>query len=300
MIVSMTGCSQSRCVANGTTVVVEIKAWNHRYLKLVIRLEDRYAQQEPVLESLIRETIFRGAVTLQVRVASPHQTASHKLNTVLLKSLLREMVDLKSELGITTPTSLESFLAVPDALIHSSEISEISETYAPHQPELLLIEQATREAIAQFQQMRQREGAEMATYLRGALVQLEQYVKEVAARAPQVPEAYRQRLLERITSLLERSQIELAPADTAREVALFADKCDITEEIVRLQSHLKQFATSMTQEDQVGRKLDFLLQEMFREVNTMGAKANDGDITHTVVEMKNLLEKMREVVQNIE
>jgi uncharacterized protein (TIGR00255 family) len=148
--------------------------------------------------------------------------------------------------------------------------------------------------------MRQEEGAAMAADLTANARAIAAELSAVERRAPQVVEAYRARLLDRLKGLLADLGVQIQPADVVREVGIFAERSDISEEIVRLKSHLEQFATVMAERDSQGRKLDFVIQEMFRETNTIGSKANDAEIARHVIEMKTAIERMREMIQNVE
>jgi uncharacterized protein (TIGR00255 family) len=153
--------------------------------------------------------------------------------------------------------------------------------------------------------MRKTEGKSMAKDLTSNVESLRQLIGKIAELAPRVAPLYRQKLKERIEKALEEQELSLENADFdnanfARELAVYADRCDISEELVRFQSHLEQFTSAMQSNESCGRKLDFLTQELFREVNTIGSKANDADITQSVVEIKTVIERMREMVQNVE
>jgi uncharacterized protein (TIGR00255 family) len=163
-----------------------------------------------------------------------------------------------------------------------------------------LVQQTVRDALSRLAKMRADEGSNMATDLRGNLQFLGEQLGLVAERAPQVIENYRERLTERVNHWLQSYQIQLQAGDVIREVGLFTERSDISEEIVRLRSHLEQFETFLKQEESSGRKLDFLTQEMFRETNTIGSKANDAIISRVVIEMKAAIERIREMIQNVE
>jgi uncharacterized protein (TIGR00255 family) len=163
-----------------------------------------------------------------------------------------------------------------------------------------VIEGVLAEALLKLAKMRQEEGAAMAADLTANARAIAADLSAVERRAPQVVEAYRARLLDRLKGLLADLGVQIQPADVVREVGIFAERSDISEEIVRLKSHLEQFATVMAERDSQGRKLDFVIQEMFRETNTIGSKANDAEIARHVIEMKTAIERMREMIQNVE
>jgi uncharacterized protein (TIGR00255 family) len=163
-----------------------------------------------------------------------------------------------------------------------------------------VIEEALRDALDHLQQMRAREGEAMAADMLANHAVIVAEVDAIQGRAPVVVEAYAQRLRDRLNALLAEHEVRVEPADIVREVGIFAERSDIAEEIVRLRSHLEQFDQIMRSGDSVGRKLEFITQEMFRETNTIGSKANDADIARHVVEIKAAIERMREMIQNVE
>jgi uncharacterized protein (TIGR00255 family) len=162
------------------------------------------------------------------------------------------------------------------------------------------IKRTLETALAHLDTMRQEEGRAMSADLSANCRNIAAELKKIAARAPAVVENYRARLEERVRKALEEHEVTLSAADLVREVAIFADRSDISEEIVRLESHLDQFDRIMTSEDGAGRKLEFLIQEMFREVNTIGSKSNDVEIARHVIEIKTAIERLREMIQNVE
>jgi uncharacterized protein (TIGR00255 family) len=163
-----------------------------------------------------------------------------------------------------------------------------------------LIAPVLEEALARHTQMRRKEGDAMARDLKANCGEVTEVLDAVAQRAPAVVEAYRARLTEKINVLLADLGVRVGPADVVREVGLFAERCDISEEIVRLRSHLQQFEATLAEKESNGRKLDFVVQEMFRETNTIGSKANDAEIARHVVQIKTAIERIREMIQNVE
>jgi uncharacterized protein (TIGR00255 family) len=191
-------------------------------------------------------------------------------------------------------TVLAAILALPGVVHEMRGANVDTETQWP------VLRDALSAALEQLAHMRTREGQAMADDMRANCAIVARELDAVEKRAPLVAEGYAQRLRERLNTLLAAHDVHLEPADIVREVGMFAERCDIQEEIVRLRSHLQQFDQIMQTDDSVGRKLEFVTQEMFRETNTIGSKANDADIARHVVEMKAAIERMREMIQNVE
>ena len=189
------------------------------------------------------------------------------------------------------PTRL---LNIPGVLNDNSYDSAVVETLWP------LVEQTVKAAAVHLQEFRKKEGQSTAGELRQLCNSVEDVLKQVMVMAPQVAHDYHEKLVQRTRELLAGTDVKIEPADVLREVALYADRCDIHEEITRLRSHLEQFLTLIDKGTSPGRKLDFLCQEMFREVNTIGSKANHIGLSHSAVEMKSSIERIREIVQNVE
>jgi uncharacterized protein (TIGR00255 family) len=198
-------------------------------------------------------------------------------------------------LGQIDPSALTCLLTLPGVI-------EIDMDQSDDELEAVwdVVKRAGRGALKNLQSMRQAEGESMTADLIANVKQLKEMVGQVELLVPQVAEQYRKRLEERVGKILSEQGAVLNPADLVREVAVYADRCDVSEELVRLRSHLAQFDTALQSKESCGRKLDFLTQECFRETNTVGSKANDAEITKYVVDMKTVIERMREMVQNVE
>jgi uncharacterized protein (TIGR00255 family) len=292
----MTGFGAAALQDGGTSVSVELKTVNNRYFKLSLRLTDGYSAYEPKIESLLRRTIERGTVTAVVRIQRERNAADYRICAAVVQSYFEQLLDVADKLGQTGQTpQLDRLLTLPGVIeTASGNTIEESESY------WTLIETALRQALDALQTMRKTEGETMAKDLLSNIKILRECAGSVEETAPQIAPLYRQRLKERIESVMSEQNLTLNDADLLRETALFADRCDISEEIVRFKSHLEQFTAFLNTKESSGRKLDFLTQELLRETNTMGAKANDARITKQVIEMKNVIEKIREMVQNAE
>jgi uncharacterized protein (TIGR00255 family) len=212
----------------------------------------------------------------------------------VLDSYLKQWDDLRESMTQLPVMNAGDLLQLPGV------VAEPDESDVNADAEWQQAEPALREALEKFDAFRRHEGESMADDLRSQMALISEQVKLVSERAPQVVVQYRDRILERVKNLLEGADVELQPSDVIREVSQFSDRCDINEEIIRLDSHLKQFEKFITSDQSEGKRLDFLSQELNREVNTIGSKANDVEIAHCVVEMKAAVEKMREVLQNVE
>jgi uncharacterized protein (TIGR00255 family) len=285
----MTGFGAATCDDGTMTVSVEIKTVNNRYLKLMTRLPDAYAALEPHIESVVRETISRGSVSLTIKIRREKNESNYQINTEILQDYADQLSDLVDK------PKWEKLLSLPGVVEELANTShEKVEQATP------LVETSLKAAIESLQRMRHTEGESMKRDLLANVDEITKHLTEIERLAPNVVKQYRERLSERISAVLSEKNLTLNENDIIREVALFADRCDISEEMVRLRSHLKQFNEIANQENSSGRKLDFLTQEMFRETNTMGTKANDANITKYAVEIKSVVERVREMVQNIE
>ena len=274
-------------------VATEIRSINNRFLKVQVRCSDGYGLLDNRIEDLVRQHVKRGTVNLNVRLVrlvSP-------TNIVLNEPLLQRYIDIVKQHGGAEADGrlpIESLLALPGILEDPHHRDSDLDLVWP------VVESSLLQALGSLEQMRQREGAAMAADMLANLDQVEVQLAQIQLRAPQVVEQYRARLIERLQKLLAEHGAEVTAADLVREVGLFADRSDISEEAVRLQSHLAQFRRFVSDPESNGRKLEFVTQEMHRETNTIGSKANDVEIAHCVVEIKTTIERIREMVQNVE
>ncbi len=294
MLLSMTGYGDARQVCNDTVYHVEVRAVNNRYLKLNVRLPDSFSGLEPAVEKVVRKTISRGTINVTIKRTVGRSAADFSFVGDVLDSYLKQWDDLRESMTQLPVMNAGDLLQLPGV------VAEPDESDVNADAEWQQAEPALREALEKFDAFRRHEGESMADDLRSQMALISEQVKLVSERAPQVVVQYRDRILERVKNLLEGADVELQPSDVIREVSQFSDRCDINEEIIRLDSHLKQFEKFITSDQSEGKRLDFLSQELNREVNTIGSKANDVEIAHCVVEMKAAVEKMREVLQNVE
>jgi uncharacterized protein (TIGR00255 family) len=288
----MTGFGQGEAADAGYAVQVEIKSVNHRYLDLFFRIPKQYSQLEETLRTVITGRLARGRVEVTLSVEEfGDQERIVQINNALLKGYLQALRTIQSELGSEDKIQLSDILVLPGLL-------EVDEPPLDWDNLQQLVAQAANAALDGLEAMREAEGRRLCADLEEKLLQVEKLRADVAGIAPQVVVDYRKRLRERLGELLDGTT--LTEERFLGEVAIFADRCSIDEELVRLASHIQEFKETLKSHASVGRKLDFLIQEMNREVNTIGSKANNVHIAASVVSMKSELEKIREQVQNIE
>ncbi|MBL8813395.1 MAG: YicC family protein [Planctomycetaceae bacterium] len=291
MLLSMTGFGHSSSDDGGVHVSTEIKSVNNRYLKLSVRMPDTVARFEADIEKLIRSRVTRGSVQLSIRVRFVGGQSEHRIDGDLLRGYQDQLKALSS--GDESPR-IESLLTLPGVVVETEFSDEILNSLWP------VLEKSLSESLDHFEDFRRREGESMRLDLDRQCEVIETEVTKVATLAPIVVNEYRDKILERVRRLINDASITISENDVIREVALFADRCDINEEITRLRSHTEQFRRLLNGETSQGRKLEFIGQEMFREINTIGSKANHVTIALGVVEMKAAIERMREVLQNVE
>lgn len=295
---SMTGYGRAQRLAEGRDVLVEIRAVNHRYYEFSARLPRTCLYLEEKLKSFLSGKIARGKVEVSVTITRPDgKDAQIAVNRSVAEGYVNALRKLNSEMSadghlwLEDDLTLNSLLRLPDVFTVTKEQDDENAVWA-------IVSEAAGEALEAFVQMRQREGECLAADLSGKLDGLEGMLGQVEAIEPGVAESYRQRLLAKLTELLGDTNIDEQRILT--ETAIFAEKTAIDEETVRLHSHIAQFRELLNAAEPIGRKLDFLVQEMNREVNTIGSKAQDLGITRLVVDMKSEIEKIREQIQNIE
>jgi uncharacterized protein (TIGR00255 family) len=290
----MTGHGEAHCVQDGVAVTVEVRSVNNRFLKVSLRTGEGQNALEPEIENLVRKHVRRGSVQVKVWVDREAGADDFRINQVALESYRRQLDGLANRLGFAEPLRLETLLALPGVVAEAAREHEDAEAVWP------LIARTMVAALENLTRMRAEEGAAMAADLLGNSEVMGASLAAIEQRVPLVVTAYRDRLTDRINRLLQEFGVSIQPSDVVREVGLFADRSDISEEIVRLRSHLEQFAATIRSEESNGRKLEFVVQEMLREANTIGSKANDAEIARHVVEIKTAIERIREMVQNVE
>ena len=297
MLLSMTGYGEAHYQSESLSLSFELRALNNRYLKVAVRAPEPYNLLEPEFEKVIRRTIRRGTIQLNLHCERQHPAGDFRVNATALRSYFGQLRALEGELGVGKlggEALLAQVLALPGVVPEPGNSSFNADKEWP------ILERVLEEALAKLQNMRQEEGRAMAQEFLLYRDQIAADLGKIRQRAPTVVTLYRERLRERVQSLLNELDIKIDRSDLIKEVSIFAERSDIAEETVRLASHLDQFQDFMNESESPGRKLEFLTQEMFRETNTIGSKASDVEISRQVVEIKGTLEKIRELVQNIE
>ncbi len=292
MLLSMTGFGDVRRQDGHRVIAVEVRTVNNRFLKCSIRLPDVYTAFESEIEKLIRASISRGTVNLTVRFERTAEAARYRIDDGALSDFVEQARAASASLELPLH-SLDAFLSLPGVISERLGAEDAADDWP-------IVEAAVTESLRILNTFRRSEGTAMADELRTNLDVIEAELDAIAEQAPVVVREFRDRLRERVAELLDGANATVSDTDLIREVSLYADRVDINEEITRLRSHLGQFRAFLDGEQSQGRKLDFLTQEMVREVNTIGSKANNVAIAHRVVEMKAAVEKIREILQNIE
>ncbi|MGE6378197.1 YicC/YloC family endoribonuclease [Peribacillus muralis] len=291
MVTSMTGYGRNEAGNGQVNVFAEIKTVNHRFCEHTIRMPRQLLVLEEKVKKKANQYIKRGRVEIFITVEGESLvTKKVKVDWDLADQYVSLMAEVKGKYKLESSITLQDILQL-ESIFMTEEVPAV-----PRDLEVLLLE-AVSGALENLKKMRTHEGQELALDMINQLNRFGEIVAGVKNHAPSVVEKYKTRMEIKLAELTD-GQIEDSRIVT--EAAIFADKCDINEELTRLDSHVRQFSATLSQNEPIGRKLDFLVQEMNREVNTIGSKANDSLITREVVEMKSLLEKLKEQVQNIE
>lgn len=289
---SMTGYGRSRQVLHGRTVTVELRAVNHRYLDCTVKAPRQFGFLDDAVKKAAAARIARGKTEIYVSVETDEGgDLSVTVNHALAERYLTALRELSEKYGLRDDVTVMSLAKMPDVL-GSERIEQDADELTQ---DVLTV---FSEACDGFDQMREREGEKLADDVRSRAAVIETLVTEVEKRSPERVAEYREKLLARMREVLEGTDVDETRIVT--EAAIYADKTAVDEETVRLRSHLQQLDGMLNEEKPVGRKLDFLVQEMNREANTIGSKANDVSMAQTVVNIKSEIEKIREQIQNIE
>lgn len=287
----MTGFGVGDAPLGDGRVTVELRALNHRFLDVRVRLPEELTDQSFFIEQLARESLARGRFDVGVRLegaALPPPVFSIER----ARALYRGLCHLRDELAPGTDLPITALTGMPDLVTTPTTADSVGARAS--------LKAAFEAALARLDEMRLNEGVALTRELQTRLDSARRLRLTISARGGQMLEGYRTRLRERLERLLSDSGVQLDPGRLEAEIVILADRSDVTEELVRLESHFEQFARLLEADGPVGRRLDFLLQEIGRESNTIGAKSQDAPIAHLVVEMKAELERIREQVQNVE
>ena len=299
MIRSMTGFGEASEQVDGTHYVVELRSLNNRYFKAVMRLPEELTSLEAELEAALRKQMSRGSITLTVKTRQADATATHRVNDTALLAYLDHLETIQSRVAGGDHTShidLTALLALPGVL---QPLEDEQSVLNRARPVLLRMLGTAHERL---DQMRMCEGRLIADDLQENRGLIRERIEAIQGRAGQVAEAYHDRLRTRINELMARAQLDVGEPDLIRELAVFAERADISEELSRLGGHLDQFEQIIASsgDKPAGRTLDFVSQELLREANTIASKSNDVEISRAIVEIKGAIDRIKEQVQNVE
>ena len=299
MIRSMTGFGEASGQVDGVHYAVELRSLNNRYFKSAFRLPDEISGLEAELESLLRRKLTRGSITLIVKMRVPDAEAAQRVNDEALMVYLGHLETIHARIsdgGQTAHIDLMALLAMPGVLLPSEAADSVLNKARP------AVTRLADEACDRLVQMRLTEGKTLVEDLEAQCRVIQGLLGKIIQRTPTVVEEYHQRLRSRMEELMARAELKVAEQDLIREVAVFAERADISEETARMKGHLEHMGQIVAAADNepAGRTLDFLAQEMLREANTIASKSNDERINRAVVVMKGAIDRIKEQVQNIE
>ena len=291
----MTGYGRAQLETAGDNITVELKSVNHKYQKIHLHMPEQLSALEARIDKLLKTALSRGRINYNLKLESQNQKGLKvQVNKDLAAEYVESLQKLQVELGLTEQKlSVQLLAELPDVLAVKEVARDVEELWPQ-------VEQATEEALAELLAMREREGKELLTDFLYRLEQIENLVAKIEVRVPEIVTEYQLKLKERIAELVADQEVD--DDRLAIEAALIADKSDVDEELTRLKSHVQQFEETLQLEidEPVGRKLDFIAQEMHREVNTIGSKVSDSQVASYVVELKSEVDKIREQLQNVE
>ena len=292
MVKSMTGFGRCEVSEGDRKMTVEMKSVNHRYLDVTIKMPKKLNYFESAVRSILKEYMQRGKVDVFITYEDLSEAKmALRYNKEIAAQYLKYLQQMSEEFGLEQDVKAGALSRYPEVLV-MEEVEEDEEEL------FRMLEQAVRGACEQFVETRTREGENLKRDLSAKLDELLDHVSEVEERSPQIIAEYREKLAEKVRELLGDAQLE--ESRVAAEVTLYADKICVDEEIVRLKSHIAHTKATLEEKDSVGRKLDFIAQEMNREANTILSKANDLEVSNRAIELKTGIEKVREQIQNIE
>jgi uncharacterized protein (TIGR00255 family) len=294
MLNSMTGYGEAVGELDGVSYIVEIKAVNNRYLKTIIKLPENSTFLEDDIDKELRRRLSRGTINYVLRLKGISANALFEIDEAALQAVVTKLNQVSSSVGVEGAIDLANLLTLPGivqpVMPGEEEIAQVRQ----------LVLELTRAALDKLRQMREAEGKFLEADLRKNCDAIAGELEAVRRRSNSVVQEYARRLRRRVDELLAQAKLKLDEETLAREVAILADRSDISEEIARLDAHLEQFRRICQTDGQAGRRLDFLSQEMLREANTVASKAGDAQIARSVVDIKCLIERLKEQIQNIE
>ncbi len=292
MIRSMTGFGSATGAKGKISARVEVRSVNHRYLQVKARVSSDLAHLESDLEAAVRSKLERGSVSVSASVEREASAGAARVNADVARRYQKLLSGLSKELGLEGGLRLDTLVSLPGVIGSAADDRE-------REVEDELVLQMARKAIDALVKMRAAEGKSLLADLRVNSKGIGTLVAGIEKRMPAVVKEHHEMLIGRVQELLNGKH-ELANGDLARELALFAARMDVSEEVARLRSHLQQWESLLSKGGAIGRQLEFLVQELLREANTIGSKCNDAPVAHAVVELKTLIERLREQVQNVE
>ena len=294
MLNSMTGYGEATREFDGVSYAVEIKAVNNRYLKTIIKLPEGTAFLEDEIDKELRRQLSRGTINYVLRLKAVSDSPLFEIDEAALRSVVMKLGEVSASVGVQGSIDLASLLELPG----------IVQPVVPDEEQCARIKafvlQLTGEALSKVKRMREAEGVFLETDLKKHCDAIREELETVRRCSGSVTHDYAKKLRKRVDELLAEAKLKLDEETLAREVAILADRSDISEEITRLDAHLQQFAQICRTDGQAGRRLDFLSQEMLREANTVASKAGDAEIARAVVDIKCLIERLKEQIQNVE
>jgi len=293
VIQSMTGYGEGQHAEEGVSYTLELRSVNNRYFKASIKLPESLQFLEIPVDKLLRSRLGRGSITYTLRLRSNTSGATCEINTEALQWYLDRLGQVDSS-DRAVSVDMAAILMLP-GVCQPRHMDEQTKS-----KQWQIVQQLTDQALARLVVMRREEGKALRADLLGHCQNIRERLEIIAQRGPSVVQEYHQRLARRVEELTAAAQLKLDQADLAREVAVFAERCDIAEELARLSNHLDRFAALCDSNDHAGRRLDFLAQEMLREANTIGSKGNDMEISRQIVEVKSSVDRLKEQVQNVE
>jgi len=294
MIRSMTGYGQARWSDGGRVVHIEVRTVNGKHFKLHPRIPHEFACMEHEIEKTIRDVVSRGSVDLYVRVQFEGARAARPVNREALANYVEQLRAALGDQDVTITIGVDALACLPGVLESEELSSEEAEELKPR------VQETLEAALAELNGMRETEGNSLRDVLLAHCQAVEDGVGVVEAGYPATLDAFKERLIERVNRLLRNTKINVGEHELAREIAIYTDRSNVAEELARLQSHIEQFRTTLDEDGPVGRRLEFLAQEMNREANTMGAKIGDVGLSREVVDLHGEVNKIREQVLNIE
>jgi len=291
---SMTGFGRASKRDRQVDIEVEARSVNHRFLNVKLGLPEALARFEGEVEKLVRRKMARGSVSVTASIKSLEEAGEHLPDPARIRKYYRRLEAIRKDLGLKGEISFDALLSLPQLWGAGNHVSELAEKYWPDLQRLI------GKAVDELVEARAREGEAIRRDVQGRLEAIEACVGKIQERAPAVLASYHRKLDERVSAAIAAKGLEAIKSDLVKEVAIYADKADISEELQRLSSHVEEFRRYTRAAGPIGRKLDFTVQEMVRETNTLSSKSGDAGIAALAVQIKSELEKLKEQAENIE